>query len=284
MADLGRFEPRLKEDGSLDPNSLIESGAPAVGEWLRLRLSGTDAFFPIDARTDEDPASGLAQFIAHWGLGHPAAEMLAKAVATLLNDASKALPTVATFAAQLLYLLQLVAIPRTQRWFLNVLHAAVDHNPDRFGGWEHTGLGSQLLFAAVRQVPVVTYPRAKPAWEKLLVRADAAPIALSALSRNIEDRLHYLPRWFATVPQEDRDRDLSSLVFQGLTERGTSGLVEVLRARESNFSPDLRDAIDRACYVEFGQSAFRQPPPCGVGYLAIAGAGFRREYHKRGVV
>lgn len=140
------FQPRLQEDGSLDPEPLERMGLDWLTGWMRERLSGRDPWFPIDRRSDEDPDLLIVGLLRRIGSGHPFAALLGSAARRLLEEASAESP----FLHSLLRLCQQVALPATSPWFTTELERLAQSPEDSAVRWPESTLTDEILFAALR--------------------------------------------------------------------------------------------------------------------------------------
>ena len=214
------FEPRLLTDGSLDPDSLERMGPDRLTDWMRNRLGGRDPWFPLDRRSDEDPEMIYVGLLRGIGSGHPLVPLLGRAARRLLDEAAAAAPSSPPWFRPLLRLCQQAALPATGAWFAAELERLAE-KPESFASrWPERDLAGEILFAALRQSPGWPGSPARPAWEALLARPETTTFALSALGTSLQQQVAHLRAWWEACPQEERDLELSQLIFEALTAEG----------------------------------------------------------------
>jgi hypothetical protein len=249
------FQPRLRADGSLDPECLERMGPDWLTGWMRDRLGGRDPWFPLDRRSDEAPETLIVGLVRSLGSGHPLVPLLARAARNLLDEAGAVAPSPPLYLPSLLRLCQQVALPATASWFTAEL-AMLANRPDVFAvRWPDPDLIDEILFAALRQSPGWPGSPARPAWEVLLERPESATFALSALGSSLEQQVPHLAAWWKACPREERDLELSQLVFEALTTEGEDTLRSVL-AQTPSLPRDLQRAIDRELRAHGAKPAF----------------------------
>ena len=219
------FRPIVRENGRLDPSSFEAMDDSWIEGWLRARLSGSDHYFPIDTRWDEDPERFVINLLRDAGTLHPAAAAIGRAVLRLLDEAqrssrqARAEASSASLRSQapaylnaLFGLCRGVRIEQTFSWFRDEL-AEIARDPDaarlRWGGLRRV---REILFAAVVQAP--GWPRAASfgAWSALLRVPEFSTLALAGLGRTFEQRLPYLADWWRHCPPDLIDRELEYMV------------------------------------------------------------------------
>ena len=241
------FQPRLREDGSLDPEPLERMGLDWLTGWMRERLSGLDPWFPIDRRSDEDPDLLIVGLLRRIGSGHPLAALLGSVARRLLEEASAE----SSYFRSLLRLCQQVALPATSPWFTAQLERLSRSSED------FTDLTNEILFAALRQAPGWPGSLSRPYWEKLLLLPQSATLALASFGTSLEQQASHLAAWWRVCPREERDLELSQLIFGALTIEGEE-VVRAVLGKTSSLPSDLRQAIDRELLANGKRPLFSQ--------------------------
>jgi hypothetical protein len=271
------FEPRLRPDGTLDPECLERMGPDWLANWIRDRLSGHDPWFPIGRRSDEDPESLIVGLLRNLGLGHPLVPLAGQAVLHLLSQAGTVAPSTPVYFRPLLRLCQQVALPPTAPWFLQELKSLTEQ-PEGFATrWPEEGLVNEILFAALRQAPGRPGSPARVYWESLLNRPESTTLALSALGTSLQEQVTHLATWWGVCPREERELELSQLVFEALTEGEEE--TRAILGEAPSLPPDLRVAIDRELHAQGIRPVFGTPRRAAKNSSKILkDAGLRREY------
>ncbi|HEX4960691.1 MAG TPA: hypothetical protein VF173_07615 [Thermoanaerobaculia bacterium] len=273
------FEPRLRADGSLDPECLERMGPDWLAGWLRERLSGRDPWFPLDRRIDEDPEALLVGILRGVGSGHPLVPLVGHAIRRLLDDALAEAPSPSPWFRPLLRLCQQKALPLTASWFAAELDALARY-PEAFAGrWPDRELADGILFAAIRQSPGWPGSPARPIWKVLLTRPETATFALSALGTSLHQQVSHLAAWWQACPEDERDLELGQLIFVALRTEGEDETRAVL-SRTLSLPRDLQEAIDRRLRANGARPVFlarshRKPLLSSFQ----ANPGFDRRYH-----
>lgn len=269
------FEPRFRSDGTLDPECLERMGPDWLTSWIRDRLSGLDPWFPIDRRSEEDPESLIVGLLRNLGLGHPLVALVGLAVRRLLVQAGAAVPSAPLYFLPLLRLCQQVALPPTAPWFLEELKNLAKQ-PEKFAArWQNEGLVDEMLFAALRQAPGRPETPSRPFWEALLSRPGSATLALSALGTSLQEQVSHLAVWWRSCPRQDRNLELSQLIFEALTEGEEEA--RAILGKASSLPADLRIAIDRELEAQGARPVFHLPQVKQSSKI-LKDAGLRREY------
>lgn len=272
------FEPRRRADGTLDPECLEQMGPDWLTGWMRERLSGRDPWFPLDRRSDEDPESFIVGLLRGLGLGHPLVPLLGRAALRLLEEAAAAAPSPPSFLRSLLRLCQQTALPATAAWFAAELETLAAR-PEIFASrWPERALADEILFGALRQSPGWPGSPARPAWETLLAQPETTTFALSALGTSFQEQVSHLAVWWEACPQDEREIELSQLIFAAVNAEGPDEARDVL-AQARSFPPELRHAIDRELQANGARPVFtvraRRSPR---GSSLQANPGFDRPY------
>jgi hypothetical protein len=270
------FEPRLRSDGTLDPECLERMGPDWLANWIQDRLSGRDPWFPIDRRSDEDPESLIVGLLRNLGLGHPLVPLVGQAVLHLLSQAGTAAPSAPAYFRPLLRLCQQVALPLTASWFLQELKSLAEQ-PEGFAArWQEEGLVNEILFAALRQAPGRPGSPARAYWESLLNRPESTTLALSALGTSLQEQVSHLAVWWSVCPREERELELSQFIFEALTEGEEDARAILGRVP---FPSGLRAALDQELK---GYGARPLPvqinSQCKAQSNAFKDAGLQRQY------
>jgi hypothetical protein len=270
------FEPQLKPDGTLDPECLERMGLDWLAGWIQNRLNGSDPWFPIDRRSDEDPESLIVGLLRNLGLAHPLVSLIGQAVRRLLVQADVAALSAPPFLRPLLRLCQQVALPATGPWLLEELKRLVGH-PELLAHSPSKELVNEILFAALRQAPGRPKSPARPYWESLLALPESATLSLSALGTSLQEQVSHLAVWWRACPHEERNLELSQFIFEALLE-GAEETRAFLRAAAS-LPPDLRVAIDRELEAQGVRPVFAASKQAVQRSSSILkDAGLRREY------
>jgi hypothetical protein len=267
-----QFEPRLREDGTLDPEPLARMGLEWLTGWMRDRLGGRDPWFPIDRRSDEDPEVLLVGLVRTLGSGHPLSVLLGQAARKLLEEAGPESP----FLRSLLRLCQQAPLPETEPWFTARLKTLADHPEEFHSLWPEGALVQEILFAALRQSPGRPGNPARPEWEKLLTRPETATHAFTALGSSLEQQASHLVDWWQACPPEDRGLELSQILFEGLAE-GEDKLQDAF-GRIPSLPAELREAINRELRDQGARSLPASDPPTRRQRDPLKNAGYQREF------
>jgi hypothetical protein len=236
------FEPRLRPDGSLDPECLERMGPDWLTGWMRQRLDGRDPWLPLDRRSDEDPEALLVGLLRDLGPGHPLVPLVGRVARRLLHEAGAAAPEVPPYFRSLLRLCQQITLPSTAAWFTAELKALAER-PEEFAyHWPDKKQAREILFAALRQSPGWPGSPARPAWEVLLTRPEGTTSALLALATSVQQQALHLADWWRACPREEREIELRQLIFEALT---TEDELRAALASQCSLPPDLKEAIDR---------------------------------------
>lgn len=271
------IEPHLREDGTLDPESLERMAPVALVNWMRGRLSGRDPWIPIDRRSDEDPEALIVATLKSLGSGHPVVPRLALAARQLLEEVRAASPDSVEYSRALLRLCQQTTLPATAPWFSAELARLAEY-PDEFTAHWSEGLRDEFLFAALRQSPGWPGSPVRPAWEVLLTRPESTTQALSALGTSLEQQAMHLAVWWRACPRNDRDLELSQMIFEALATEGEEG-VRLVLAQAPDLPADLRNAIDRELRAN-GARPLSAPTARRATRIpnSLKNAGFKREH------
>jgi hypothetical protein len=272
------FEPRLRADGILDPESLERVGLVAVTDWMRERLSGRDPWVPIDRRSDEDPEALIVATLRGLGSGHPVSSLLARAARQLLEEASAASPVPPAYFRPLLRLCQQTALPATASWFVAEITSFAEQPEEFVARWPEDRFRNEILFAALRQSPGWPGSPSRSAWETLLSRPESATQALSTLGTSLEQQAAHLAVWWRACPPDDRDLELSQLIFEALTTEGEES-VRIGLSRVNDLPPDLQSAINRELRANGARSLFASAERRASRIPnSLKNAGLKREY------
>lgn len=268
------FQPRLRSDGTLDPEPLERMGLDWLTGWMRERLSGRDPWFPLDRRSDEDPEMLIVGLLRSLGSGHPLSALLGSAARRLLDEAGSETP----YLGPLLRLCQQAVLPATGPWFTSELERLARQPDDFAARWPGRDLTNEILLAALRQSPGWPGNPARPAWEALLARPESATHALSALGTSLEQQASHLAPWWEACPEEERELELSQLIFEALTTEGEATARDILKQAPS-LPADLRQAIDQELRANGARPLFAsQARRSASGLNSLKEAGFRREH------
>jgi hypothetical protein len=269
------FNPRLEEDGSLDPNSLADMGERWILAWLRDRLAGEDPYLPIDRRSGEDPDAKVVGLLRSAGPRHPASRLIGRASARLLREAEKHAPELPAYFASLLRLCQQVGIPDTEAWFANFVNSLAA-GPGAVAARWRDGPVVELLYAAVKQARGEPGSALHASWRKLLLLPRYTTHALIALGPSFEAEMDYLPAWWQACPLKDRPRELRQRITRAAKLEGDQRLREVLLARWYMLPADMRGSID-VLLAKLGLAPIANSEPAHIA-RAIRNAGQRREF------
>jgi hypothetical protein len=270
------FEPRLQPDGTLDPECLERMGPDWLAGWIRDRLSGRDPWFLIDRRSDEDPESLIVGLLRNLGLAHPLVPLMGQAARRLLVQAGQVSPPAPSYLHPLLRLCQQVALPATGPWFLAELKSLAEQ-PENFAAlWPEGGLADEILFAALRQAPGRPGAPARPYWQALLNRPESTTLALTALGTSLQEQVSHLAIWWSVCPREERNLELSQLIFEALIAGEEEA--RAILGKAASLPPDLRAAIDRELEAQGARPAFAAPKRVAKSSSKfLEDAGLRRE-------
>ncbi|MFY9824723.1 MAG: hypothetical protein WAM82_25320 [Thermoanaerobaculia bacterium] len=254
------FQPSRRADGTLDPECLERMGPDWLTGWMRERLSGRDPWFPLDRRSDEDPESFIVGLLRGLGTGHPLVPLLGRVARRLLEEAEAAAAAPPAYLRPLLRLCQQTALPATAAWFAAELETLAA-KPETFASrWPERALADEILFAALRQSPGWLGSPARQAWETLLTRPETTTFALSALGTSLQEQVSHIAVWWEACPKEEREMELSQLIFAAVTAEGPDEARDVL-AHASSFPPELRHAIDRELQANGVRPVFTEREP-----------------------
>jgi hypothetical protein len=193
----------------------------------------------------------------------------------LLAQAGTMAPSTPAYFRPLLRLCQQVALPPTAPWFLQELKSLAEQ-PESFAArWLEEGLSNEIFFAALRQAPGRPGSPARAHWESLLNLPESTTLALSALGTSMQEQVSHLATWWSACPHEERELELSQLIFEALTEGE-----EEARAILGNASlpSDLRVAIDRELEAQGSRPVFSSSKRASRQSNFLNDAGLRREY------
>jgi hypothetical protein len=272
------FQPRLRADGSLDPECLERMGPDWLTDWMRERLSGNDPWFPIDRRSDEDPETLIVGLLRGIGSAHPLVPLWGRAARRLLEESEAAGPHPPVFFRSLLRLCQQVALPATGAWFTKELETLAERPDDFAVRWPDSDLTAEILFAALRQSPGWPGTPARSAWEALLSRPESTTFALSALGTSLQEQASHLAVWWQTCPEEERDLELSQVIVEALAAEGEDELRQVL-SQAPSLPSDLQEAVDRELRSHGARPLFASVNRRSQSVLrSLEGSGLRREF------
>jgi len=272
------FRPTVRKDGTLDPACFLQAGLRWVKQWLEARLSGSDPYFPIDTRYDEDPEAFVASILRDAGTDSPGAAILCRAALQLLDRARDLAPRVPPYFKSLLRLCQRLSLPQAASWFTEEL-ATLAGDPDaadrRWGGYDHA---KEIVYAALVQTPGLPTAASHESWLALMKTPRYATLALLGAGTSLREKALHLREWWHSCPATDRERDLDQMIFTALkTHAGRNGdntVQSILRSVGQPYPHDLKDAIDRALQENGGEPAF---------HGADAGAATARHSRERAV-
>jgi hypothetical protein len=237
------FQPRLLADGRLDPECLELMSPDWLTGWMRERFSGRDPWFPLDRRSDEDPETLIVGLLRDLGSGHPLVPLLGRVARRLLDEAAATAPALPPYLRPLLRLCQQTALPATAAWFAAELETLAER-PETFGSrWPERELADEILFAALRQAPGWPGSPARPAWEALLTQPETTTFALAALGTSLQQQISHLAVWWEACPQEERETELSQLIFAAVSAEGPDQARDIL-SKAHSLPPELRHVID----------------------------------------
>ncbi|MBM4034568.1 MAG: hypothetical protein FJ291_22725 [Planctomycetes bacterium] len=278
------FKPTIRKDGTLDPECFAQAGQRWVTEWLRARLSGTDPYFPIDLRSDEDPEALVAGILRDAGLVHPGSCFIARAVLSLLERARKVAPRVPRYFGSLVALCELTPLPTTGPWFareVRELAADSDRLEKRWGGYEQA---KEIVFAAMVQCPGLPSAASREAWEALLMIPRYATLALLAVGTSFREEARHLKDWWHHCPAGDRERDLDQMIFTALKahagNNGGTSVQAILRCMARRYPPDLKEALDHALVANGADPAFEGAEPPYEPVFSPVAEGFQDSIQK----
>jgi len=258
------FRPIYREDGSLDPQCLEDAGRHWIRGWLERRFSGSDPYFPIDRRGDEDPEALVVHILQQAGSSHPLTISVSEVLLALLDEARKAAPDVPVSFSPVLNVCQLVRLPATSSWFTEEL-AALARSPEsaesRWGQFEVT---KEIVYAAAVQCPGLPRAASYPSWLSLLYVPRYATLALLGLGQTFEQTLPFLETWWRTCVPEERQRELDHLFFMALKDRGEPTVHSLLAATSAGWPHVLEDAVNSALLRSGGSKAFLESSPLGI--------------------
>lgn len=261
------FQPRLKADGRLDPECLEPMSPDWLAGWLRERFSGRDPWFPLDRRSDEDPETLIVGLLRDLGSGHPLVPRMGRAARRLLDEAKAAAPSPPPWFRPLLRLCQQTALPPTGSWFTAELETLAEQ-PETFAGrWPEREMVDEILFAGLRQSPGWPGNPARPAWKTLLARPETTTFAFAALGTSLRQQVSHLAVWWEACPQDEREIELSQLIFAAVNAEGPDQARDIL-SRARSLPPELRYAIDQELQSNGARPVFIsgwQPPLTGSG-------------------
>jgi hypothetical protein len=274
-------ETPLWKGGRIDPDALGSAGLRVVRPWLRERLSGRDPHQPIDVRTSEDPDAFVVGMLREVGPGHPAFDVIARAVLGLLDEAAGGAAVVPVYFGSLLRICQQVRLPLVSTWFaeeLGKLSRGTDelkHREARWGGYETV---KEIVYAAIIQSPGLVEAASRPAWERLLDEPRYATLAFVALSRTFPDQVRHLGKWWTACQIDERDRELEQILDSALRDEGEARARALLGQHGASLTRELQRAIDAILRRLGSSEAFVTPREHTHTHAnAIDGAGLLRE-------
>jgi len=263
-----------------------QAGLRWVKQWLEARLAGSDPYFPLDTRTDEDPEAFVVAVLRDAGFQHPASELISRAVLDLLDRSRSMAPRKPAYFEALIGLCQRVVLPQAGTWFTEAIEQLAQVTEDferRWGGPERV---REIVFAAIVQAPGLPPAASRQSWLRLMSIPRYATLALLGLGGSFEDRLKHLTDWWASCAAEERDRELNQMMFSALkTHAGQDGrdsVQDILRSGGWSYPRPLKEAINRALRENGADPAFDDPSQqrpsrhCREG--AIKRAGWRQEH------
>lgn len=273
MTELPKGSEQLWAEGGLNAAFFEQVGTDWISQWLRTRLSGADAFAPLDKRTDEDPEAIIVSFIRQVGSRSPGAVSIGQAVVRLLDDCSPpdAFPP---YFKSLLRLCQRVVIPITNSWFSEQLIVAAENLDNYRERWLIST--NEILYAAAQQAPGYVGSATRDSWLTLLRHPDATTVAWYALARTVADRIQHLASWWSTAPDEEIQHELRYLLFTGLRDNEPDEFLNLIEHTGSAWPQSLREAIDREL-KQLGTVPIFETTSRSL-HCAIDGAGRRRAF------
>jgi len=240
------FKPRLREDGTFDPNCLEEAGLRWVKDWLRSRLGGRDPWFPIDGRYEEAPEDLIVSILRDAGVVHPGSVLISRAVLELLDEARALVSKTPESLDSLLNVCGQVRLPQTSSRFAEEL-AAIASNPDlleaRWGGCARV---KAIVQAAILQAPGIGESTSRKSWLSLLAVPRFATLAWLGLGQSFGLRLAHLQDWWRACPEERRQAEVDHLIFMGLKTEGETAVRTSLEISILSWPEDLRAAINQS--------------------------------------
>ena len=240
-----RFTPVTLQDGSLDPRSLADMGERWVSDWLRDRLAGKDHYLPVDRRSGEDPEALVVGLVRLSGPIHPASRLIGSVAARLLEEGASQSVAPPAFFGALLRLCQQVRLPDTQSWFSSFVQSLAKDSAAVEASWNADTI-SEILFAAVTQVPGNTNSAARAAWLDLLRAPRYTTLALTALGPSFQGEVEHLADWWQACPAAERSRELRWIISRAVKLEGEDRIRRILSSRISSFTASLRMAINTA--------------------------------------
>lgn len=270
------FRPLVREDGRLDPATFEHMGEAWIERWLRERLSGSDPYFPIDTRSDEDSEAFVVGLLREAGYSHPAVAAIGRAILTLLSEARRHPLPPPPYLPSLLRLCQKVHLELTFSWFREQLEAIARDSATARERWGGLRAVREILFAAVVQAPARTSGAALEAWSTLLRAPEFSSMALAALGTSLEQKLPYLAEWWRHCSPERRDRELSYMVGRAIERDEVPAYPQI---RTPPLPLDLREALEREFRAQGAPILVeRSPRQSEAVPSALIKAGLRREY------
>lgn len=241
---LHEFRPALREDGTFDPDSLERAGLRWVRSWLKARLSGSDPFFPVDKRWDEDPEALIVDILRDAGLEHNGTSLVARAVLDLLEEAS-ASGEVPAYFKPAVRICQRVRLPLTSSWFLKELQSLAK-DPEAVEARWGEKLVREILYAAIHQVPGLPQSPSFQDWKALLRVPRYSTLAWLGLGQIFALRLGYLKDWWMVCPASMRQREIDQTIYVGLKNQGEEVIQTLLVAAAVDWPSDLKASVDLA--------------------------------------
>lgn len=274
MTELSQGSQQLWTAAGLNATFLEQIGIDWISAWLRTRLSGSDAFAPLDGRTDEDPEAIIVSFIRQVGSRSPSAVSIGQAVVRLLDDCSPP-NLLQPYLKSLLRLCQRVVLPATNSWFTEQLLAAANDRASFRERWLTNT--NEVLYSCAQQAPGYVGSATRDSWLALLRQPDTTTVAWYALARTNADRIRHLSSWWATAPDEETQRELRYLLFTGLKDNEPDEFLSLIESAGSAWSQSLRDAIDSEL-KHLGTSPIFVTASSRSLHCAIDGAARRRTF------
>ncbi|HEX4961748.1 MAG TPA: hypothetical protein VF173_12970 [Thermoanaerobaculia bacterium] len=272
------FRPCLREDGTVDPDSLKPAGQPWVTTWLKGRFSGDDPYFPLDKRGGEAPSSLIVEILEDAGTAHRSTGLIGEGILDLLDEARQRAPEIPPYLKPALQVCQRASLPGTSTWFteeLQDLAAAPESVEERWG----TQLVKEILHGAIRQSPGLGRAASYASWRMILNVPRYATLAWMGLAQSFAASLNYMEDWWKACPVTQRQAEIDQFVFTGLRTEGREQVRALLSPRSRSWPAALKSAVDAALKNNGIPEVFGSQ---GKGKLnahqsAILGAARRRE-------
>jgi PAS domain S-box-containing protein len=241
-------KPPGQDNRPLDTSFLTERGIIWARHWLKSRLQGYDALFPIDNLTEEDPSALIVRLLKDNGTRDPGCQILVSLLKELLDECQSQAPHLPGFFRELMHLCEEHSLPGLRDWFTERLAQASTDAHSFQGDWGGAPTAKRIIFAACRQARAKPNTPAYECWKKLLRSPFYGTIALYALGETFWTRFQYLKEWWEACPADQRSDDLEQILGAAWKNQGEQGFIELLstNAQKGEWSERMRHEVHHA--------------------------------------